>query len=489
MAITRPHLESEGPAHIMTGMCFDNSYARLPETFYRPCNPDSVANPELITLNRLLAIDLGMDDPGLLDDQGPLSSLFSGNRLPAGAQPIVAAYAGHQFGVFVSELGDQSALLVGEVIDRCQQRKDIQLIGAGRTPFAQGDDGHYPLAVAIREYLLSEAMHALGVPTTRALALTATGDRSIGDSLEPGAILTKVGSCHIRIGTFEYFARSQKRDALQALADYTIARLCPELMARPDPYLSLLRWAVDRQARLVAHWVNLGFVHGAMDTDKMSLGGEPLEYRASAFLDDYNPDAFFNDHDVTGRYAYNSQAFAAQWNLSRLAEAIIGLLHGSESQAVAEASRAVAEFRPRYEDYLLNLMRARLGFDGAMPEDRQIVQDLRQLLAGNKIDYHSFFHKLADDVEGGGITAALFGSEAGHYLDWYRRWHLRLTATGRSPEQCSEAIVAANPLVIPRNHLIEQAVERARDKDFREFHRLLDAVKRPFDRPDEGRYC
>lgn len=461
-------------------MCFDNSYARLPEKFYRPCNPDSIAETELITFNRPLAIDLGMDTTDLLNNRELLSSLFSGNRLPMGAQPIATVFAGHQFGVFMPELGDEQAVLVGEIIDRCQQRKDVQLIGAGRTPFTRDGDGHFPLVVAIKEYLLGEAMHALGVPTTRTLALTATGDRAGGNSQGPGAILIRVANCHIRIGTFEYFARRQNRDALQTLADYTIARLCPELMAKPDPYLSLLRWVSDRQAKLVARWVSLGFVHGRMDTDKTPVTGETLDYSASAFLDHYDPDAVFSAHDVTGRYALNSQAFAAQWNLSRLAEALIGLFHGSESRAVAEATRVTREFRVRYEDYLLDLMRSRLGFEGAMPEDRKLIQELCHLLARNKIDYHSFFHSLADDVEGGGITAALFGSEAVRYLEWYRRWHLRLTVTGRRPEQCLKAMMASNPLVVPRNHLIERAIEGAQEKDFKEFYRLLDAVRKPF---------
>lgn len=473
----------------MTGMCFDNSYARLPGMFYENCDPDSVANPELIALNRPLAVDLGMDDADLLDDHGLLSDLFSGNRLPVGAQPIATVFAGHQFGTFVPELGDERALLVGEVIDRCQQRRDFQLKGCGRTPFSRDGDGCFPLAAAIREYLLSEAMHALGVPTTRSLALTSKGERvTNGGTPEPVAVLTRVANCHIRIGTFEYFARSQQRDAVRALADYTIARLCPELMVRKDPYLSLLRWVVDRQAKLVAHWVSIGFIHGAMDTDKTSLAGETLGYGDSAFLDDYDPDTLFSARDVTGRYAYNNQAFAAQWNLSRLAEALVGLFNGGESRAVAEASRAVKEFRPRYEEYLLDLMRARLGIDGAMPEDRQLVHDLRQLLARHKIDYHLFFHKLADDIEGGGITAALFGAEAGQYLDWYRRWHLRVTLTGRSSEHCSKVMAAANPLVVPRNHLIERAVKRACDNDFGEFYRLLNAVTKPYERSGEAEY-
>lgn len=463
-------------------MCFDNSYARLPESFFRPSNPNPVANPKLVDLNHTLASDLGMDDPELLENEGLLSSLLSGNQLPMGANPIATAFAGHQFGVFASELGDDRAVLLGEVIDRCQQRKDIQLIGIGRTPFTRDDDGRYPLAEAVREYVMSEAMHALGVPTTRSLALTCAEDSTGGDSPETGAILARVATCHISIGTFEYFARHQKRDDLQALADYAIARLCPELMMKPDPYLSLLRWVMDKQARLVAHWVSLGFVHGVMDTDKTSIAGETLDYGASAFVECYDPDAVPNARDVTGRYAYNSQAFAAQWNLSRLAEALIGLFHGSESRAVAEATRAVREFQVRYEDYLLNMMRVRLGLEGAMPEDRQLIQEFRQLLARSKTDYHSFFHKLAEDTGGGGISAALFGPDAGLYLDWYRRWHLRLTVTGRTPEQCCEALMNSNPINVPRHDLINRAAEHAYNNDFKELYRLLDLVRNPFNR-------
>lgn len=479
-AKTRSHLESKGCAQSVTGMCFDNSYARLPRVFFRHCDPVPAADQELVVFNRTLALDLGMDDSEVIGDPMLLSSIFSGNRLPVGAQPIATAFARHRFGAFESEVGDENAVLLGEVIDRCQQRRDIQLVGLGITPFSRGGDGRYPFAAAIREVVMTESMNALGVPTTRVLALTLPRDRTRGDRLDTAAILTRVASSHIRIGSFEYFARSQNKEALETLADYTIARLCPELMAKPDPYLALLRWVADRQAKLVAHWVSLGFVHGAMDTDKTSLAGETLDYTEAAFLDHYDPDKVFNPLDITGRYAYNSQTFAAQWNLSRLAEALIGLFHGSESRAFAEASGAVREFRVRYEDYLLNLMRKRLGLDGVMPEDRELVQDLRHLLARNRIDYHSFFSKLAEDVEGGGITAALFGSDAGLYLDWYRRWHLRLTVTGRAAEQCAEAMMASNPRVIPRNHLIERAVERARNNDFSEFFRLLDSVKNPF---------
>lgn len=490
-AMTRPHLPGDGPAHSMTGMCFDNSYARLPKTFFKQCRPDYASAPELIHLNRDLAEELGMDDPDLLADNRVLADLFSGNRLPLDAQPIATVYAGHRFGEFVPELGDTRSLLLGEVIDSCQQRRDLQMKGCGQTPFARDGSGRLPLTAAIREYLLSEAMHALGVPTTRALAITVNSAMADGNETEPTAILTRVASCHIRIGSFEYFARNQQHEALQALADYTIARLCPELMAKPDPYLAFLRWAVDRQAKLVAHWVNIGFIHGAMDTDKSSLAGETLGYGTAAFLDHYDPDTLINAGDITGRYAYNNQAFAAQWNLSRLAEALMGLFLGGEARAIAQTTRAVKEFRPRYEEYLLNLQRARLGLEGAMPEDRQLIEDLRQLLARHNIDYHSFFHQLAADIDGGGITAALFnrGSGAGDYLNWYRRWHLRLTVTGRNPEQCHRAMISANPLVIPRSHLVERAAARAVDGDFTEFHRLLKAVQAPFEKPDEPAYC
>lgn len=464
----------------MTGMCFDNSYARLPASFFKPCKPDSVVNPKLIVMNRSLASDLGMSDPGLLNNGRLLSELFCGNHLPVGARPIATAFAGHRFGVFEAELGDERTLLIGEVIDRYQQRKDIQLVGNGRTPFSQDGDGRLSLTHAAKEYVMSEAMHAFGVPTTRPLALTLAGENIDGHSSGSGAILARVATCPVSIGTFEYFARRQNRDDLRALADYTIARLCPELMTKPDPYLSLLRWAMDNQAKLVAHWVSLGFVHGVMDTDKTSISGETLHYESAAFLDYYDPDAVPNGRDITGRYAFNSQAFAAQWNLSRLAESLIGLFHGSESRAVAEASRAIREFQVRYENYSLNLMRARLGLEGEMPEDSQLIKDFRQLLTRNKIEYHSFFHTLAEDSGGGGISAALFGSDAALYLDWYRRWHLRLTVTGRTPEQCFEALMNANPVNVPTNDLINRAIEHAHSGDFRELHRLLELVRKPF---------
>ena len=487
-ALTSHQQESRGPSRMMTGMCFDNSYARLPGAFYQRCEPRPVAAPELLVLNKPLAGELGMDDSDLMANSDHLTQLFAGNRLPMDAQPLAMTYAGHQFGQFVPQLGDDRAILLGEVIDRCQQRRDLQLKGAGRTPFAGSGDGRSPLGPALREYLVSEAMHALGVPTTRALALTTTGEKIYRQGTEAAAVLARVASCHIRVGTFEYFARRQQRQPLRQLADYSIARIAPELMIDPDPYLALLRLVVARQAKLVAHWVSLGFVHGAMNTDNMSLAGETLDYGPCAFLDHYDPDAVFSSIDITGRYAYNSQGFAAQWNLARLAEALLVLFEGPESRAVARSSRAVQEFRPMYEEHLLNLMRARLGLEAVMPADRQLVQDLRQLLALQKVDYHTFFLKLAEDVEGGGITAGLFGADAGDYLNWYRRWHLRLTLTGRSSRQCADAMATANPVVIPRNHLVEHAIRRAHEGDFSEFHQLLEAVTRPFEMPADARY-
>jgi uncharacterized protein YdiU (UPF0061 family) len=480
--------ESRGPSRMMTGMCFDNSYARLPGIFYQRCEPLPVAAPELLVLNKPLAKQLGMDDSGLMINSDHLTQLFAGNRLPMDAQPLAMAYAGNQFGQFVPELGDDRAILLGEVIDRYQQRRDLQLRGAGRTPFAKDGEGRLPLGPALREYLVSEAMHALGVPTTRALALTTTGEKIDRQGAEPSAVLARVASCHIRVGTFEYFAHRQQHQPLRQLADYSIARIAPELMIDPDPYLALLRLVVGRQAKLVAHWVSLGFVHGVMNTDNMSLAGETLDYGPCAFLDHYDPDAVFNSIDITGRYAYNSQSFAAQWNLARLAEALLILFEGPESQAAARTTQAVQEFQPLYEEHLLNLMRGRLGLEAVMATDRQLIQDLQQLLAQQKVDYHTFFLRLAEDVEGGGITAGLFGADAGDYLNWYQRWHLRLTLTGRSYRQCADAMAAANPMVMPRNHLVEHAIQRAQAGDFSEFHQLLKAVTRPFEMPTDARY-
>lgn len=476
------------PSNPLPGICFDNSYARLPGDFYRACEPEPVTDPKLIVFNRRLGQALGLDCPASQPDSGHLWLPFSGNRLPTDASPLAMVYAGHQFGHFVPRLGDGRAILLGEVIDPCHQRWDLQLKGSGKTAFSRSGDGRAPLGPVLREYLLSEAMHALGVPTTRALAAVTTGDSVARENVEPGAILTRVSQAFIRVGTFEYFARRKDKENIIRLADYTISRLAPQLMAEATPYDALLRWTINRQAQLLAHWVSLGFIHGAMNTDNMSMAGETLDYGPCAFLDSYDPDAVFSSIDTTGRYAFNNQVSAAQWNLSRLAEALLSITDGSESEAVVKTTKAVNEFRPLYDGYYLKLMRARLGMADEKPGDQALVDDLLKLLARQNIDYTNFFLNLRDDLDGGGITAGLFGSAAADYLNWYRAWHHRISLNERSLAHCAELMDSSNPRVIPRNHMVESVIRHALKGDFSTFNELLEVMTRPFETPSNPQF-
>lgn len=472
----------------LPGICFDNSYARLPGDFFKTCEPEPAKDPELIVFNNRLGQELGLNLSGSSTDSTQLRMLFSGNRLPVDARPLAMVYAGHQFGHFAPQLGDGRAILLGEIIDPCQQRWDLQLKGSGRTPFSRAGDGRAPLGPVLREYLLSEAMHALGVPTTRALAAVSTGEPVFREAAEPGAVLTRISRAFIRVGTFEYFARRQETENVRRLANYAIARLEPQLMAKADPYYALLRWTVNAQAQLLAHWVSLGFIHGVMNTDNMSIAGETLDYGPCAFLDTYDPDAVFSSIDVTGRYAFNNQVFAAQWNLSRLAEALLEIFNGPESRAVSRATKAVKEFLPLFDRYFLSFMRARLGMAVEQPGDQALIDDLLKLLAHQKVDYTNFFLALGEDLDGGGVTVGLFGSAANEYLQWYRAWHNRISRDEHSFIRCKELMDRANPRAIPRNHLVQSAIDQALQGDFAEFNELLDVITQPFTTPSNPRF-
>lgn len=466
----------------MQAFPFENSYARLPDGFYVRCEPSAVTSPSLIRLNSALAEELGLNLESL--DETALAAVFSGNRVPEGAVPLAMAYAGHQFGHFVPQLGDGRALLLGEVIDRHGRRRDIQLKGAGRTPFGRGGDGRAPLGPAMREYLVSEAMHALGVPTTRALALATTGETVMREAPLPGAVLTRVASSHVRVGTFQYFAARGQTDNLRTLVDYVIERHYPEVADSEQPCLALLEAVSRQQARLVAHWMAIGFIHGVMNTDNVSIAGETLDYGPCAFMDSYHPDTVFSSIDVGGRYAYRQQPMIAQWNLARFAETLVPLIHEDEATAIDQATAVIHEFPSIYKTAWLARMRARLGLTTEEPEDQALVEDLLSAMAANRVDYTLLFRRLCEAAEtpSSDVGLAALFSHPEDWTNWAARWRRRLETEALPPEQCAANMRAVNPAVIPRNHRIEEAIEQAvRDSDFSLFGKLLERLQRPWE--------
>lgn len=461
---------------------FDNSYARLPGGFYQRSAAATVSRPQLVALNRSLAEALGLD---LADtDEAGLAEIFAGVQLPEGAQPLAMAYSGHQFGNFVPTLGDGRALLLGEVIDASGQRRDIQLKGAGRTPFSRGGDGLCPLGPGIREYLVSEAMHALGVPTTRALALVTTGETALREVAHPASVLTRVAASHVRVGTFQYFAARDDRDNLERLADYVIQRHYPEIEGSEAPYRDLLAAIAARQAVLIAHWMRLGFIHGVMNTDNMAVSGETIDYGPCAFMDEFRADARFSFIDQHGRYAYANQPALAVWNLSRLAEAMLPLLHDDQDTAVTIAQEVLEGFMPAYEKHWLDEMRRKLGLLDAHDDDGDLAYSLFEAMQANRVDFTLLFQRLStvvDQPTEADAVRVLFGQPE-DWDAWEARWRQRLDAETGDGEARKQMMLAANPAVIPRNHLIERAIRAAEDDgDFAVFHRLREALIRPFE--------
>lgn len=469
---------------------FDNSYRRLPERFHARLPPTPVAQPQLIKLNESLAEELGMDPACLsLDAQ---ASLFAGNQIPEGAEPIAMAYAGHQFGNFVPQLGDGRAILLGEVIDRCGQRRDIQLKGAGVTPFSRNGDGRAALGPVLREYLIGEAMHAFGIPTTRALAAVATGEPVYRERILPGAVLTRVAASHIRIGTFEFFAAREDTDAVRCLADHVIERHYPELSGHATPYLTLVEAVLDRQAALVASWMQVGFIHGVMNTDNMAVSGETIDYGPCAFMDHYDPKTKFSSIDRGGRYAYANQPGIAQWNLARFAETLLPLIDPRQSVAVEQASAVIEGFFARFERYWIEGMRRKLGLMTAEEEDADLAHGLLETMAANGADFTLTFRGLCDAAQNPAEEARvrdLFIDRAA-FDAWSRGWRARLDRDGGTPEARATRMRQANPALIPRNHRVEQALSAAvEDGDFAPFEQLLRMLERPFeDRPEIAGY-
>jgi uncharacterized protein YdiU (UPF0061 family) len=471
-------------------LAFDNTYARLPERLYARLAPTPVAAPRLVRLNAALAEDLGLDPTELASPEGV--DILAGNRVPAGAEPIALAYAGHQFGQFVPQLGDGRAILLGEVLGRDGVRRDIQLKGSGQTPFSRRGDGRAALGPVLREYIISEAMAVLDVPTTRTLAAVITGEPVYRETALPGAVLTRVAASHIRVGTFQYFAARGDEEAVRLLADYTIRRHYPEVAEAGQPYRALLAAVVVRQAELVARWLLIGYIHGVMNTDNTSVAGETIDYGPCAFMDAYDPATVFSSIDSFGRYAYGNQPRIAQWNLARLAETLLPLL-AEEQEAALEAARdALTAFAPRFEAAYLGGLRRKIGLATEGEEDAPLVQDLLTRMAANGADFTLTFRRLCDAAagpEGDVGVRALFADPAA-YDAWAAGWRRRLAEEPSDAAARSAAMLAVNPAFIPRNHLVEAALDAAVGRqDFGPFEDLLEVLSHPYEaRPGLERY-
>ena len=450
---------------IDAGWRFDNSYARLPEELFLPQNPEPVAKPTLVVLNRALAESMGLDADALE------AEVFAGNKIPPGAQPIAQAYAGHQFGNFTM-LGDGRAILLGEHLTPSGARLDVQLKGSGRTPFSRRGDGRAALGPMLREYIISEAMNGLGIPTTRSLAVVTTGETVYRDTGLPGAVLTRIAASHIRVGTFEYLSATRNLDALRALADHTQKRHYPDLAA--EPHRALLEAIIDRQAALIARWMLVGFIHGVMNTDNMALSGETIDYGPCAFMDTYDPETVFSSIDRQGRYAYGNQARIAHWNLARLAETFVPLLDDDEQRGVEIAKEILGIFPERFESHWLGGMREKLGLFNAEPEDLGLVGELLEIMAREKWDFINSFRNL---------NPAAKAPELG---DWQAKWQGRLSRQPQPIDDALERMRKSNPVVIPRNHKVEEALAAAVDRgDLRPMNRLLKALSNPYEEAPE----
>jgi serine/tyrosine/threonine adenylyltransferase len=468
---------------------FDNSFARELEGFYVPWKSVQVTRPSLVKVNHALAEELGLNANALESEEG--ARIFAGNESPDGAAPLAQAYAGHQFGGFVPQLGDGRALLLGEVIDVHGRRRDIQLKGSGRTPFSRSGDGRAALGPVLREYLIGEAMHALGIPTTRALAAAMTGEPVYRESALPGAVLTRVAASHVRVGTFQYFAARDEFDKVRRLADYVIARHYPELLGHATPYLALLAGVGERQAALIASWMHVAFIHGVMNTDNMAISGETIDYGPCAFMDHYDPATVFSSIDHRGRYCYANQPMIAQWNLARLAETLLPFIDEDNERAIARATEVLNQFPDHYERRWLEGMRAKLGLDREESGDRDLANGFLSLMHQNHVDWTKAFRCLseaASDPEA--PMRALFGNAPSYDL-WNDQWRSRLLRESVSPSDRTKAMRQVNPMFIPRNHRVEEALGAAVERsDYAPFERLLQVLARPFtDQPESAAFA
>jgi uncharacterized protein YdiU (UPF0061 family) len=458
---------------------FESSFVRELEGLYVPWQGAPVAEPRLLALNEELAAELGADAEALRADGGV--ALLAGNVVPDGASPVAQAYAGHQFGAYSPRLGDGRALLLGEVLDRHGCRRDLHLKGSGRTPFARGGDGKAVVGPMLREYVVGEAMHALGIPTSRALAVVATGESVFREAVSPGAVLARVAASHIRVGTFQYAAMSGGPPLVRRLADYSIHRHHPHAAEAENPYLAFYESVIDTQASLIARWMLVGFIHGVMNTDNMAISGETIDYGPCAFMDAFDPATVFSSIDHGGRYAYGNQPHIAQWNLTRLAEALLPLVDDDPETAVAAATGALRTFPERFQRYWSAGMHEKLGLTEADEVTGALIDDLLTLLHEQAVDYTSTLRALSAWLRGDGAAARSLFPDAVAVDTWAARWRERLAHEASDPHRVASAMDRVNPIYIPRNHHVEEALATATAGDLGPFQRLLDVLARPFD--------
>ena len=458
-----------------SGWRFDNSYTRLPESFFSRVCPVSIKDPKLVILNEKLASELGLDAAAIKEQ----ADLFSGNRLPEGAYPIAQAYAGHQFGHFTN-LGDGRAILLGEHLTPQGRRFDIQLKGSGQTPYSRRGDGRAAIGPMLREYIISEAMHALGIPTTRSLAVATTGESIYREQMLPGAVLTRVAASHIRVGTFEYAHALSDRAALEALTEYTLQRHYPDLIGADNKALAILGGVIERQAELVAHWLCVGFVHGVMNTDNMALSGETIDYGPCAFLDTYHQETVFSSIDRGGRYAYGNQPDIAHWNLARLAEALLPLIDKDQEKAVAAAEEVLSKFPKDFRKHHEAGLRAKLGLITEEEGDRELTKQLLDWMQTSGADFTTTFIALTKSAETGQVDSADLN---GHptFLEWNKRWTDRLERQNHSKHEVTTVMRRANPVIIPRNDRVEEALAAAQSGDLGVLQKLLKVLANPFE--------
>ena len=454
------------------GWHFDNTYSKLSNTFKEEVKPTPVHNPELVVLNDQLAKDLNLDFSKI--EKKDLSQIFSGNTLPKGSTTIAQAYAGHQFGHFTM-LGDGRAVLLGEHLVNNTTRFDIQFKGSGRTSFSRSGDGRAVLGPMLREYIISEAIHALKIPTTRSLAVVKTGEKVVRENLLPGAILTRVASSHIRVGTFQYIAAKQNIDDLNTLVDYTINRHYPEIQSSKNKALDLLNLVMERQCKLVVNWMRVGFIHGVMNTDNMTISGETIDYGPCAFMDHYNPKTVFSSIDQLGRYSFSNQPPITKWNLSRFAECLIPLIDKNEDKAIQLATEIIDNFQNIYEEKWLNMMRDKLGLFGKSKDDKKLIDDLLTWMEKNKADYTNTFCYLMNIKI---ANNSLYNDK--DFINWSNEWQNRISINDNSKEKSLELMKETNPVIIPRNHKVEEALKAANENNLEVMNKMLSKFDNPY---------
>ena len=460
------------------GWNFDNTYSKLPESFISKISPIPVKSPELTIFNYNLAEKLGLNFSSI--EKNDLSKLFSGNLLPEGSKSIAQAYAGHQFGHFTM-LGDGRAVLMGEHVSKNNERFDIQFKGSGQTPFSRNGDGRAALGPMLREYIISEAMHSLNVPTTRSLAVVKTGEDVVRENILQGAILTRVASSHLRVGTFQYVAMRNNESELRTLVDYTINRHYPNIKKSKNKAIDLLKVLIELQIDLVVNWMRVSFIHGVMNTDNMSISGETIDYGPCAFMDTYDPQTVFSSIDELGRYAYFNQPSITKWNLARFAECLISLIDPKKEKAIEIATETINSFDKSYETKWINMMRDKLGLFGQDQKDQVLIIDLLTWMHKNKADYTNTFCFLMDENF---QHNKIYNDE--NFLTWKEKWKERLKLNNNTPEKYLSLMKSVNPLVVPRNHKVEEVLESANNNDLSPLKKLINVLEKPYEKTKEN---